>query len=457
VKLVIVGGGIAGLAAARAARREAAAASVPVEIALLESSERLGGKVWTETIGDADLEWGPDSFLATKPWGRELAEELGLDLVPTRPEASRAFLLVGGRLRPLPRGLVMGVPTRASTVMEAVRAGILGAGGALRAWADRVLPAEPNGTMEPSVAEMARRRFGRAWADLVIAPLIGGVYGVPPTEVSFAHAYPEAIGARSLIASARRRPRTAEPTFLSIRGGMGRLVEALTSELPDVEIRTGCPAESASAVDNRLAVAVPGGNEVTADALLLAVPAPAAARLLETIAPEAAAPLGDIRYSASAVVLLGYEPGAMGRPLDGSGYLVAPQERAVVAACSWLPAKWPHALSADRVWLRAVVTGSEPLAMSDDELQRRVRQEVDAAMEAARPAVDVRMRRWDQALPVFGLGHANRVAVARRSLPRTIALAGAYLEGLGVPDCIRTGQEAARRLVPAAQAGHIRS
>ncbi|MDP9342665.1 MAG: protoporphyrinogen oxidase [Actinomycetota bacterium] len=450
MKLVVVGGGIAGLAAARAARMEAASSGTAVEITVLEASERLGGKLWTETIDGAALEWGPDSFLATKPWARELAEELGLELVSPRPQASRAFLLVDGRLRLLPPGLAMGIPTRASALVEAVRAGIVGPGGALRAWADRVLPAEPNGTMEPSVGEMARRRFGRSWTDRVIAPLIVGVYGVPLGEVSFGHAYPDALGARSLIAAARRRPRPSGPMFLSVRGGMGRLVAALVEDLADARLRTGCAAESISVDGEGLSVGAMG-EDVRADAILLAVPAPAAARLLETVAPEAAGPLRDIRYSASAVVLLGYESGTIGRPLDGSGYLVAPQERAIVAACSWLPVKWAHAASAERVWLRAVVTDAKALALPDDVLKGRVRDEVDAAMEAIRPAADVRVRRWARSLPVFGLGHANRVAAIRRSLPEKITLAGAYLEGLGVSDCIRTGQEAARRLVrPAA-------
>ncbi len=444
MKLVIVGGGIAGLAAARAAKQ--AASGAQLEVTLLEASGRLGGKLWTETVDGAALEWGPDSFLATKREAHDLAGALGLELAPTRPEASRAFLLLGRRLRALPRGLAMGIPTRASTLVDAVRAGIVGRAGALRAWADRVLPSEPDGHMEPSVAEMTRRRFGREWSERVIAPLVGGVYGVPPTEVSFAHAYPDAVGARSLIAAARRRPRPSGPMFLSVLGGMGRLVEALAGDLGDVEVRTACPAEAIVADGGRFEVATPSGN-AAADALLLAVPAPTAARLLETASPEAAVSLRDIRYSASAVMLLGYEPGTIGRPLDGSGYLVAPEEGAVVAACSWLPAKWAHAASAGRVWLRVVVTDPAALALSDEELQARVGQEVDAAMGTSRPPVDVRLRRWDQALPVFGLGHANRVAAARRSLPPNIALAGAYLEGLGVPDCIRTGQAAARRLV----------
>jgi oxygen-dependent protoporphyrinogen oxidase len=448
VQLVIVGGGIAGLAAARAAREAAASSGVEVETTLLESSDRLGGKLWTETIDGAALEWGPDSFLAAKPEARELAQALGLELVPIQADASRAYLLVDGRLRPLPRGLAMGIPTRAAALVESARAGIVGPAGAARAWADRVLPPEPDGSMEPSVAEMARRRFGREWADRVIAPLIGGVYGVPSTEVSFAHAYPDAADARSLIAAARRRPRTPGPMFLSVRGGMGRLVEALIDDLAGVQLRTACPAEAISLSGDRMRVATPEGD-VEADALVLAVPAPTAARLLEAIAPEAAAPIRDVRYSRSAVALLWYEPGTIGRPLDGSGYLVAPQEGAVVAACSWLPAKWAHAASPDRVWLRAVVTDPAALAMSDEDLSARVSAEVDATMDASRQPVDVRLRRWDQALPVFGLGHANRIAAARRALPPNIALAGAYLEGLGVPDCIRTGQAAARRVMSA--------
>jgi oxygen-dependent protoporphyrinogen oxidase len=447
MKLVVVGGGIAGLAATRAARRDAPDA----EVTVLEAADRLGGKIRTELVGGAALEWGPDSFLASKPWARDLAADLGLDLVPMQPAAARAFLLLDGRLRRLPAGLAMGVPTRIGTLLGAVREGIVGPAGAGRAWADRVLPAEPDGAMEPSVAEMARRRLGRTWADRVIAPLIGAVFGAPPHEIGFAHAYPGAVGARSLIGAARRRseaPGPPGPAFLSIRGGMGRLVEALAADLADshVLLRTGCPASSLREDGGRLVVETPEGDR-PADALVLAVPAPAAARLIEGVASQASLHLADIRYSASAVVLLGYEPGSLGRPLDGSGYLVAPQEHAVVAACSWLPVKWPHAAAPDRVWLRAVVTNPVALRLPDHELKGRVRGEVDAAMGTRGPAADVLLHRWDRALPIFGLGHAARIAAILRSLPSKIAVAGAYLDGLGVPDCIRTGQEAARRVV----------
>ena len=446
MKLVVVGGGIAGLTAARTARKESAAAGLDVGITVVEAADRLGGKLWTERVDGAALEWGPDSFLASKPEARELARELGLEVVPVQPAAARAFLLLSGRLRPFPAGLAMGVPTHVRALRDAVRSGIVGPGAAARAWADRVLPAEPDGHMEPSVEEMARRRLGRTWADLVVAPLIRGVYGVSPGEVSFFHAYPDAVGERSLISAMARRPRPTGPTFLSIRGGMGGLVEALAADLDGVEIRTACRAEALADESGRFAVTTEGGP-VEADAVVLAVPAPAAGRLLGTVAPQASAELAGIRYSSSAVVLLGYEPASITRPLDGSGYLVAPEEDAVVAACSWLPAKWAHAASADRVWLRTVVTDSRPLELDDDALQDRVRAEVDRTMEASRPPADIRMLRWKHALPVFGLGHANRIATIRRSLPAGVALAGAYLEGFGVPDCIRTGREAARAVL----------
>src|SRR5205814_1334479 len=181
---------------------------------------------------------------------------------------------------------------------EAVRAGIVGPAGAMRAWADRLLPPEPVGHMEPSVAEMARRRFGREWTDRVIAPLIGGVFGVAPTEVSFLHAYPDTVGTRSLIAAARRRPRPSGPQFLSVAGGMGRMADALAAELRDVvDVRTASPAEAMAVAGEKVNVAT-GSGDVAADGVVLAVPAPTAARLLEPVGPEAAAPLRDIRYSA---------------------------------------------------------------------------------------------------------------------------------------------------------------
>jgi protoporphyrinogen/coproporphyrinogen III oxidase len=443
-ELVVVGGGIAGLAGAKAAWEEAARLRLPLGLTVLEAGPRFGGKVWTEHADGVPLEWGPDSVLADRPRGRGLAEELGLgaELV-AGPISPGAYLLRGGRLRPLPSGLVMGVPLGLGAVIAAGRAGILSPWGALRVAFEPLLPRTSGA---PTVAAKAGHRLGREAAEHLIEPLVRSVCGAPGTAVGFAEAFPDLARARSISLGLRRRPGRQGPAFLTIRGGMGRLVEALTRQLAELaELRTEARATAVRASGERFTV-VAAGEEVPADAVLLAVPAPTAAGLVADLAPEAATAMGDIRYSASAVAALRFPPGSLGRELDRSGYLVPPDEPGVVTACSWMSAKWPG-LGARGPLLRAVVTDPPALQLSDEELADRVTAEVSRVMHAGRDPDLVRLRRWPQSLPVFEPGHAARIALATGALPRLLATAGASLGAVGVPDCIASGERAARKLV----------
>lgn len=442
MRLVIVGGGIAGLAAAYTART-AGDPGQPADVTLLEATDRLGGKLFTEHTGDTLLEWGPDAFVAAKPWARELVEELGVadELVGTG--ASGASLWIGGRRRPLPPGGALGIPTGPHGLAHAVRHGVLTPRGALRAAAEPLLPGRPPapGT---TLGATVRRRLGPEVAGRLVAPLAGGVYGAPPDELDLATVLPPATGARSIVRTLRKRPPASGPGFLTLRGGMGRLVDALTAALPDADLRTGVRVTSIEADGGRFRVATTGGD-VEGDAVVIALPAPDAAGLVSPIAPEAADALAGIRFSSSAVVHLRYPQGAIPHPLEGSGCLAVPEERTAVAACSWVGSKWPH-LATLQPHIRAIVTAPEPLALPDPVLQERAADEVGRMVGARGAPVDVRLHRWERALPVYAPGHADRVAAVERALPPGMALAGASYTGLGVPDCVHTGRLAARRL-----------
>jgi oxygen-dependent protoporphyrinogen oxidase len=451
-RLVVVGGGVAGLAGARAALAAAEAVGMDLAVAVLEGEDRLGGKIRTEDVGGVPLEWGPDAFLAEKRRARELVVELGLgpDIVGTGPLADRAYLRVDGRLRRLPRGLALGVPTGPAALIGAMSSGILGPGAALRAALEPLLPRERS--RDRPTSEVARRRLGRRAADRLVGPLVEAVYGAPAGEVSFDAGFPAFRGRRSLVVAMARRRRPDGPAFLSLRGGMGRLITRLADDLlaRGATVRTGCRVAGLAAAEGRFALLTPDGVE-EADAVLLATPAPAASRLLRQASPGAAYALGWIRYRPSAVVLLRYPDGTLGQPLDGSGFLVAPGEGLAVTACTWLPAKWPHLVpvgsGSGGVWLRAVVTRLDALGLPDPELRDHAEREVREAMRGSVRAEAVRLHRWDQALPVYAPQHRRRVAAAERALPQHVALAGASYRGVGVPDCIAGGEEAGRRLV----------
>ena len=438
MRLVVVGGGIAGLSAAWEARRLAAERGEDVQITVLEAEPRAGGKLWTEQADGISLEWGPDSFLASKPAARELAEELGLELVEPLPNARRAYLLSGGELRPFPPGLVMGIPRGPSGMAGAVRSGIVGPEAAARAARE---PFVGGGVDAGTAAAELRRRLGPGWSTRLVEPLLEGVFGAPAEELGMREVLPAFAGERSLVLAARRMPAARGPAFLSIRGGMGALAGGLRDSLANEDLRLRTSAVAVVRRDDRFAVDVEDGS-IEADAVVVAIPAPVAARVLRPAAPAAAETLEAIRFSSSAVILLRWANRAVGRVRTASGYLVPRGEGLAHAACTWVTSKWPH--RATDLWLRAIVTSPEHLAAGDDALTGRVADEVGIVMRATAPPLETRLHRWEHALPVYAPGHFDRVARAEQDLPPGVVLAGASYRGLGVPDCVVSGRAAAR-------------
>ena len=445
MRLVVVGGGIAGLSAVWEARRVADERELSLEITLLEQEPRIGGKILTERAEGIALEWGPDSFLASKPAAQELAGELGLTLVHPLDSARRVYLLQRGDLHPVPSGIVMGIPRGVAGVARAVRNGIVSPAAAARAAIEPLIPGPPG---DGAASGVLRRRLGPGWSTNLVEPLLEGVYGAPADELGMRGVLPAFADGRSLVRTARRLPQPPNPPFLSIDGGMGRLAEALERELMKEDVRLRLPAVGVVRRDGRLFVDLED-DTIEADAIVVAVPAPSAVPLLRPVVPETARVLEGIRFSSSAVVLLRYAERGLGRVRTGSGYLVPWNEGLAHAACSWVTSKWPHR-SRD-AWLRAIVTSPEHLRADDDALIAHVTDEVGTVMRTTAPPAEVRLHRWDQALPVYAPGHLERVELAERALPASIALAGASYRGLGVPDCITSGRAAARRVLDAAK------
>src|SRR5919198_662846 len=222
--MVVVGAGIAGLAGAYEARKLAALSGLPLEVTILEGEPRAGGKVFTERIDGMALEWGPDSFVAAKPEALELASELGLELLAPSPEAGRAFVVSDRVLRPVPAGLVMGVPRGRLGALKATRWGVVGIGAALRAYVEPLLP---GGVPDESVAQVVVRRLGREWARKLVLPLVEGVFGTSADNLGMHAALPQFAGSRSLMLAARRESESTGNPFLSVRGGMGAFIDRL--------------------------------------------------------------------------------------------------------------------------------------------------------------------------------------------------------------------------------------
>jgi len=456
--VAVVGAGVTGLAAAW----ELAAHPPPGEpaprVVVLEAGARPGGKIVAAELGGGPVDGGADAFVARAPAGVELCRELGLDGELQAPAANRALVWTRGRLRPLPQGLVLGVP---SDLVGLARSGAVSARGLARAALDLVLPptAIPAGG-DMAVGALVAARFGREVQERVVDPLLGGIHAGRSERLSLAATAPQLAAAlarhRSLLVGLRREgaPQPgAGPVFLSLAGGLDRLVTRLVGELRarGVELRPACPVQALErSPDGRgWTLRTPGGT-VAADAVVVAVPAPVAAGLIGAVAPSAAAELAGIEHASVALVLLAYAAGDVGRPLDGSGFLVPRVDGRLMTACSWYTSKWPGRRPAGEVVLRVSVGrwGQDPMALGDTEIVARVGRELTQAMGIAAPPAASAVMRWPEAFPQYTVGHLDRVArieVGVAAVPG-LALAGAALRGVGVPACIEQGRQAARRV-----------
>ncbi len=465
MRVVVVGAGIAGLAAAHALRGRA-------EVTVVESGDRVGGKLRTTSFEGMPIEEGAESFLTRVPDAVRLARHVGMGHDIVHPATTAASLLISGRLRPLPPRTLLGVPTDA---IGLIRSRVLSPVGLLRAAADLVLPRTilPD---DPTVGGYVGARVGREIVERLVDPLLGGVYAGRADAMSLRATVPQLIPImsedRSLLLGAYRvRARTAPadpvgtPVFASVRGGLGRFAAAV-ADTSGATIVLGATVRAVGRTPSgwRLTVmdtgapdtpAAPGvggsgEREIDADAVILAVPVAVARALLARVAPHAAAPLAAVPYVSVGLITLLYR-GARLPP--GSGYLVPPRAGGVVKAATFVSAKWPH-LSAgtDLTVVRASVGRAgdvRDLERGDVELAGVVAAELAAATGlTVRPGAS-RVTRWPDALPQYLPGHLDRIAAARRALPTGLALAGAGYDGVGIPACVRSGEAAAETVLRA--------
>jgi len=462
--VVVVGGGIAGLSAAwEAVQREPGR-----QVVVLEAGDRLGGKILTTDVAGRPVDAGPDAFLARVPWALDLCRELGLDGELVSPSAGTAWVATPRGPRRVPEGLVLGVPARVGPM---VRSGVLSPRGLLRAGLEPLLPRRPapTGTGD-SVGRTVRRRFGREVHELLVDPLVGSINAGDTDELSLTASVPQLADAagrsRSLLLGLRAQQRAATgaagngrpaPVFLTHPRGLGHVVEVLVGRLRDagVDLRPSCGAAALRPTPGGgWVVDTPGGPQ-PADAVVLAVPAPAAAGLLVPVSFEAAAALRAIPYASVAIVTLALPEGALRRPLEGSGLLV-PKHRGpsrAVTAVSFGSTKWAHWARPGEVLLRVSVgrTGEEAVVELDDpDLLAAVRHDLEELLGLDGEAQAVRISRWPSSFPQYLPGHLARVAAVERALAADapgVAVAGAAYRGLGIPACIRQGREAAAALL----------
>ena len=443
-RVAVVGGGITGLATARLLRQAG------LDVTVLEAAERLGGKIQTLEWQGVPVEAGPDTFLARVPWAVELCRQLGLGDDLVAPATGKAFLWIGDRLRPLPERHVLGVPT---ALRPLLRSGVLSPAGVARAALDLVLPRRDAGP-DPSVDTVVARRMGRQVLERLVEPLIGGIHAgradclsVAATARPIAEA---AARSRSLVLGLRRPPPGGPPdgpVFLTVAGGLHRLVDRLAAELDDVRVATSVTAVRPAG--EAYVLECDPGPDLEADAIVLTVPAFAAARMLAGLSPAAAEHLAAVRYASVVTATLAYSPSAVAHPLEGAGMLVPRVEGRLATACTWSTSKWPALAESGMVLLRAS-TGRDgddrAMELPDHEVVRRLHGELAEILGLREAPAASLVSRWPRGFPQYETGHRARVDAIEAALATDapgVLVAGAAYRGLGIAACIEQAQRAA--------------
>jgi oxygen-dependent protoporphyrinogen oxidase len=467
MRIAIIGGGIAGLAAAyelELARR----AGLDVDYQLFEAGPRLGGVIASSVIHGTVIEGGPDSFLTEKPAAAELCRELGLesDLIASNDVERKTFMLIRNRLVALPDGLMFLVPTK---LLPTVLTPLFGLLTKIRMGLE-LLHRPPPQRGDESVAALVKRHYGQQVVDRLADPLLSGIYGGDATQLSAQSVLPRLVEmeakygslTRGMLAGVRARKAAAEdqetavaplPLFTTLRFGLQQMVDALMARLEQSRLHVLAPVAAVERSGDGWLVWA-SGSEERFDAVVIATPAWAAAEMLGSADGELSGVLRQIPYSSSVTINLVYDGADLDPLPEGFGFLVPAVEKRALLACTFLHRKFPGRTAPGKSVLRAFVGGAHNaalLAESDETLGRLVRRELFEILRISAVPERVEVQRWPRAMAQYAVGHKER---QRRIQDRLAALPGLHLvgnayDGIGISDCIRLGRQAARQLTAA--------
>jgi len=459
IRVAIIGGGISGLAAAFALEEPRRAGAV--EYALYESSPHLGGVLRTEQVQGCIVEAGPDSFITEKPWAADLCRSLGLGaaLIGSNDADRKTYILVGGRLIEMPDGLMFMVPTK---IIPTGLSPLFSWSTKLR-MARELLHPPRAADGDESVASMVERHYGPEMVDRLADPLLSGVYGGEAASLSVRAVLPRfaemerthgSLG-RAMLAARKKMPRPANkpspPLFTSLKNGMQQLAETLAPRLNQASLLTSARVQSIQPQAGRWMVSA-GFRTDQFDAVILAVPALAAAQILSTCCAELASELSAIQYSSSITVGLGYDREVRQSLPPGFGFLVPRSEGKRLLAATFVHNKFPHRAPEDRALLRCFFAGSNAENIwqdSDEAIITIVRNELQQILGLRSAPLFARVYKWKSAMAQYGVGHLERLQRIERLQKQFpgLALAGNGYRGIGVPDCVRSGQTAVQQVL----------
>ena len=470
-RVAIVGGGIAGLSTAYALVEEAKSLGQSIECTVLEAQAHWGGKIFTKRVDGLVVESGPDSFLTTKPWALGLCEKLGLSeqLINTNQGQSQTFAYSRGRLREFPQGLVSMVPTQIGPLFKS---GLVSWSGIMRMAGDWFIPPRQASAPEESLASFFCRRLGQEAFDRLIEPLVAGIYAGDASELSVSATFPQFVDLEmkhgGLIKGALAQQqvhRTSQTSngprrslFVTLQGGLSdlvlRLAEVLTAS--GVILLTGKNVEQIKR-ENSLEgirpwkVTLAGGELMEADGVGLATPAFVSSRLLKSVNSQVSSLLADIPYASTATVSISFPKTEVQSYHSGFGFVVPRVEHRKLIAATWSSLKWAGRANTDESIIRCYIGGrgrEAILDMDDSHLISLALSELQDILGIATKPLSAHVFRWAQAMPQYIIGHRDRVKAIRQCLTpsRGLLVTGAAYEGLGIPDCIRDGQETAKTL-----------
>jgi oxygen-dependent protoporphyrinogen oxidase len=459
-RIAIIGGGISGLAAAFAIEEQRRAGS-EVEYILYESSPQLGGVLRTEHIDGCVVEAGPDSFVSEKPWAADLCRAVGLgdQLIGSNDADRKTYILTRGRLIVMPDGLMFMVPTK---ILPTGLSPLFSWKTKLRMAQELFHPPVAAGHDE-SVAAFVERHYGAEMVDRLADPLLSGVYGGEAASLSVRAVLPRfaemerthgslgraMLAARKKMSAGSNKP--APPLFTSLKNGMQHLAETLVSRLTASSLLTDATVQAIQPEAGGWVVSA-GLQSDQFDGVIVALPAPAAAQVLRMASRELSAELGGVQYSSSITVGLGYDREVRQSLPPGFGFLVPRSEGRQLLAATFVHNKFPHRAPEDRALLRCFFAGAiaeRVWPLTDDQIVGIVRNELQQILGLRAEPLFVRVYKWKSAMAQYGVGHLDRldrIERLRQQLPG-LALAGNGYRGIGVPDCVRSGREAAKQLV----------
>lgn len=462
--IVILGGGITGLTTAYYLKKLTDEQNIDIAIQVIEKSDVLGGKIQTVERDGFIIEKGPDSFLGRKYPIIELSKELGLygELVGTNPNARANFIYLNKKLHPMPMGLVLGIPTKMTPFLKTRLISPLGK---MRAAMDLLLPRR-KGMSDESLGHFVERRLGKEVLEHITEPLLGGIYSGDARTISIKATFPHFKQLEqkhgSLIKGMMKSRQQAPPNdqlpevaktsmFLTYKNGMRTIIDRLVKAMPSVDLLTNCGVESIIQDGKQYEILLDTKETITADGLIMAIPASVSAKLLPNISENRW--LEKIRYVSVANIALAFDADAISYPLNGTGFVIPHKEGLDLTACTWTSSKWLHAAPKGKVLLRCYVGNEQAqdwVQLTDEQLIGKVRSDLEGIMGITAEPLFSEVTRAIKAMPQYPVNHVEELAHLRKAIAVKkpgIFLCGAGYEGVGVPDCIQQGKQAAVNMI----------